>query len=158
MGSGEAPASQLPGAVGTRELRGPKIGLRLVLYQDHGRLLLASAHPARLVLQRVRGEWCCILGPGPAECKPSGGQARKRPNARNCAHHAGDAMDSSCNGSRPSRPSSPTVTPLGVHVVIQSVALQLVRTMTSAIALVMAVPLTTALAVAVATADRRSPR
>src|ERR1019366_10349138 len=49
---------------------------------------------------------------------------------RNCAHHAGDAMDSSCHGSRPSRPSSPTVTPLGVHVVIQSVALHL-RTVAS---------------------------
>jgi predicted SAM-dependent methyltransferase len=34
-------------------------------------------------------------------------------------------MDSHCHGSRPSRPSSPTVTPLGVHVVIQSVALHL---------------------------------
>src|SRR5665811_1318150 len=122
-GPGEAPASQPPRAVGTCELRAHEIDLCLVPYQDHGRLLLASAHPARLVLQRVRGEWCCILGPGPAECKPSGGQARKRPNARNCAHHAADAMDSSCNGSRPSRPSSPTVTPLGVHVVIQSVAL-----------------------------------
>src|SRR5450759_155741 len=35
-------------------------------------------------------------------------------------------MDSSCHGSRPSRPSSPTVTPLGAQVVIQSVALQAV--------------------------------
>ena len=32
-------------------------------------------------------------------------------------------MDSSRHGSRPGRPSSPTVTPLGVHMVIQSVAL-----------------------------------
>jgi len=32
-------------------------------------------------------------------------------------------MDSSCHGSRPSGPSSPTVTPLGAHVVIQSGAL-----------------------------------
>ena len=38
------------------------------------------------------------------------------------------------------------------------IAEELVRTMASAIGLVLAVPMTTALAVAVATADRRSPR
>ena len=32
-------------------------------------------------------------------------------------------MDSSRHGSRPGRPSSPTVTPLGVHMVIHGVAL-----------------------------------
>ena len=36
-------------------------------------------------------------------------------------------MHFSCHGSRPSRPSSPTVTPWGTHVVIQRVALHLIE-------------------------------
>ena len=48
--------------------------------------------------------------------------------------------------------------PLGTVLTSPDIAEELVRTMASAIGLVLAVPLTTALAVAVATADRRSPR
>jgi uncharacterized membrane protein len=47
--------------------------------------------------------------------------------------------------------------PLGTVLTGPDLAEELVRTMASGIALVLAVPLTTALAVAVATADRRSP-
>jgi uncharacterized membrane protein len=48
--------------------------------------------------------------------------------------------------------------PLGTVLTSPDIAEELVRTMASAIALVLAVPLTTALAVAAATADRRSLR
>jgi uncharacterized membrane protein len=48
--------------------------------------------------------------------------------------------------------------PLGSVLTSSDIAEELVRTMASAIGLVLAVPLTTALAVAVATADRRSTR
>ena len=43
------------------------------------------------------------------------------------------------------------------HLTSPDIAEELVRTMASAIGLVLAVPLTTALAVAVATADRHTP-
>ena len=69
-----------------------------------------------------------MLNPGPSDQRNASHRTTGLKSARtprNRGHHAGDAMDSSRHGSRPGRPSSPTVTPLGVHMVIQSVALHL---------------------------------
>ena len=71
-----------------------------------------------------------LLNPGPwdqrnASHRTTGLKSARTP--RNRGHHAGDATDSSRHASRPVRLSSPTVTPLGVHMVIQSIAQQMSR-------------------------------
>src|SRR5665647_933221 len=124
MGSGEAPASQPPRAVGTYQLRSPKICLRLVEYQDHGWLFLASGHPADWSIGR---EGASVLHPGASDGRNASHRTiwiKSARTPRNCAHHAVDAMDSSRPRIETSQPSSPAVTPGGIHVVIQSVALQ----------------------------------
>jgi hypothetical protein len=68
------------------------------------------AHPADWSSGR-KGRLCCILGPDRPNASNRTIGFKSARTARTGDHHAGDGMDSSRYGSRPGRPSSPTVTP-----------------------------------------------
>jgi hypothetical protein len=73
------------------------------------------------------GKGPVVLHPGASDQRNASHRTTGLKSARtprNCAHHAVDAMDSSRPRIETSQPSSPTVTPGGIHVVVQSVALQ----------------------------------
>jgi hypothetical protein len=72
------------------------------------------------------GKGPVVLNPGASDGRNASHRTtwiKSARTPRNCAHHAVDAMDSSRPRIETSQPSSPTGTPGGIHVVIQSVAL-----------------------------------
>ena len=100
-----------------------RLRLRLVEHHDHGWLLLASGHPCDWSSGREGAS-------GVEDCAPNRLKASRRATwmrsaraRRNRHRHARDGTGSTQLPIETSQPWSPRLTPEGIHVVIQRVAL-----------------------------------